>query len=173
MGLAWQLQALTLKAPSLSPLALVLGTPQGGIRRSPCLCLTVWHGPCWHLVGVGPAVLAQKQLESRAQRGSPRGGAGGGARACLGPAPPLRLMWPEAFDPCPDITTSVSGVAPLVTHVERALGTPTASLHVGLGGCLWSCGRGGGGSGRVGTTLSGGWEDGWARGKGTEGQMPA
>uniref|UniRef100_A0A452SV41 O-acyltransferase n=1 Tax=Ursus americanus TaxID=9643 RepID=A0A452SV41_URSAM len=73
-------------------------------------------------------------------------------------------MWPEAFDPCPDITTSVSGVAPLVTHVERALGTPTASLHVGLGGCPWSCGRGGGGSGRVGTTLSGGWEDGWARG---------
>lgn len=79
------------------------------------LCLP--HSVTWlRPLPLGPAALAQKQLESRTQRGSFQGGAGG--KGLPGPGPQHSgLMWPEAFDPHTDVSASVLGVSPLAVQV--------------------------------------------------------
>lgn len=84
LGSAWQPQALTLKAPSLSPSALVLGGPQGGIRAlastSQCgLSVAPTSGPVpdGTLWGWGQQPLPRNSWSPGLKGAMPQGGAGG------------------------------------------------------------------------------------------------
>lgn len=132
LGSAWQPRARTLKAPGLCPAAWSLVAPRKGLEPwlpPPLRGLGVAPGSGApfrvHLVGVGPAVLAQKTAGAK-PAGWGRGQAPVGAQP-----PPLRLMWPEAFGLCPDTAASVS--------LEGASGAPPPP-PVAPGGSPGSCG---------------------------------